>query len=274
MPLHDRHEVGCRQVHRQVGPLLAHHGQPRIVAAGGDHLGAEMLAELNGGHADAARGAMHQQDLARLQRRAMDQRMVGGGGTDAEGRALGVGPARRQAHQVAGRRHLHVLGEGAGPHAEDHAIARLPVLHLGADRRDRARAFHAGNERQLGLVLVVGRQHQHVGKVHRRGADLDQHVGRADLGDRHVLDLQDGRIAQAIADDRPHRRLIELEGVLVVELQRRVLVFLPEEAVADHQHLDLAAHEAAEGVLGRADDRLAAHVEARCSPAPSSRSWP
>src|SRR5437016_5732126 len=55
--------------------------------------------------------------------------------------------------------------------------------------------------------------------------------------------------------------LVELEGVFVVELQRRILVFLPEEAVADHQHLDLAAHEAAEGVLGRTYDRLAAHVE-------------
>src|SRR5262249_15227043 len=55
--------------------------------------------------------------------------------------------------------------------------------------------------------------------------------------------------------------LVELEGVLVVELEGRILVFLLEEAVADHQHLDLAAHEAAEGVLGRAYDRLAAHVE-------------
>src|SRR3954463_14798248 len=56
-------------------------------------------------------------------------------------------------------------------------------------------------------------------------------------------------------------RLVELEGVLVVELEGGILVFLLEEAVADHQHLDLAAHEAAEGVLGRADDRFAAHVE-------------
>src|SRR6187399_2619850 len=55
--------------------------------------------------------------------------------------------------------------------------------------------------------------------------------------------------------------LVELEGVLVVELERGVLVFLAQEAVADHQNLDLAAHEAAEGILRRADDRLAAHVE-------------
>jgi hypothetical protein len=204
MPLHDRHEVGRLQVHHQISALLAHHGQPRIVAAGRNHLGAEMLAELDGGHADATRGAMHQQDFARLQRRAMDERVIGGGGADAEGRALGIGPAPRQAHHVARCRHLHVLGEGAGTHAEDHAVARLPVLHLGADGRDRARAFHAGNERQLWLVLIIRRQHQHVGKVHRRGADLDQHVGRPDLGDRHIPDLQDRGIAQAITNDGAH----------------------------------------------------------------------
>src|SRR4051812_45380959 len=56
--------------------------------------------------------------------------------------------------------------------------------------------------------------------------------------------------------------LIELEGVFVVLLQRRVLSFLPQKAVADRERLDLRAHEAAERVLGRADDRLAAHVEA------------
>src|SRR5262245_49935019 len=49
--------------------------------------------------------------------------------------------------------------------------------------------------------------------------------------------------------------LVELEGVLVVELQGGVLVFLAQQAIADHQYFDLAAHEAAEGVFGRAHDR-------------------
>src|SRR6185295_17324655 len=55
---------------------------------------------------------------------------------------------------------------------------------------------------------------------------------------------------------------VELELVLVALLQRRVLVLFPQEAVADGEPLDPGAHEAAERVLGRADDRLAAHVEA------------
>src|SRR5437879_5552256 len=56
--------------------------------------------------------------------------------------------------------------------------------------------------------------------------------------------------------------LIQLEFVLIVLLERRVLRFLAQETVADRERLDLGAHEAAERVLRAADDRLAAHVEA------------
>src|SRR4051812_14376635 len=56
--------------------------------------------------------------------------------------------------------------------------------------------------------------------------------------------------------------LIQLELVLIVLLERGVLHFLAQEAVADGERLDLGAHEAAERVLRAADDRLAAHVEA------------
>src|SRR5688500_10124133 len=55
---------------------------------------------------------------------------------------------------------------------------------------------------------------------------------------------------------------VELEGILVVDLQRRILRLLGEQAVADGERLDVAAHEAAEGVFGRAHDRFAANVEA------------
>src|SRR6185503_5496217 len=55
---------------------------------------------------------------------------------------------------------------------------------------------------------------------------------------------------------------VELELVLVVQLQPGILALLLQEAVADREALDLGSHEAAERVLGRADDRLAAHVEA------------
>src|SRR5579859_1125948 len=56
--------------------------------------------------------------------------------------------------------------------------------------------------------------------------------------------------------------LIQLELMFIVLLERRVLRFLAQEAIADRERLDLGAHEAAERVLGAADDRLATHVEA------------
>src|SRR5438034_5734158 len=56
--------------------------------------------------------------------------------------------------------------------------------------------------------------------------------------------------------------LIQLEFVLIVLLECRVLRFLAQEAIAHRERLDLGAHEAAERVLRAADDRLAAHVEA------------
>ena len=41
-----------------------------------------------------------------------------------------------------------------------------------------------------------------------------------------------------------------------------ILVLLSQDGVADDEQVELGAHEAAEGVLRRAHDRLAPHVEA------------
>src|SRR5262245_25772705 len=70
--------------------------------------------------------------------------------------------------------------------------------------------------------------------------------------------LYPGRLGSLTVDDT----LVRLELVLVVDLELRILLRLAQHAVADDEKLDLVAHEAAEGVLGRAHDRLAAHVEA------------
>ena len=53
-----------------------------------------------------------------------------------------------------------------------------------------------------------------------------------------------------------------VEPILVVEFQGGILIFLAKETIADDENVDLAPHKAAECVLGRADDRLAAHIEA------------
>src|SRR5438552_1013813 len=56
---------------------------------------------------------------------------------------------------------------------------------------------------------------------------------------------------------------VELERGGVVGLFPGILFRLGEVAVADGERVYLRSHEAAERVLGRADDRLAADVEAR-----------
>src|SRR5689334_14903896 len=56
---------------------------------------------------------------------------------------------------------------------------------------------------------------------------------------------------------------IRYKPAFVTCAKPRVLRVLREEAIADRQHLDVGPHETAEGVLGRFDDRLAAHVERR-----------
>src|SRR5262249_614431 len=48
---------------------------------------------------------------------------------------------------------------------------------------------------------------------------------------------------------------IEIEFFAVVPFQRGVLVLFAQQGTTAHEHLDLGAHEASEGVLGRAHDR-------------------
>src|SRR5437899_2764784 len=60
---------------------------------------------------------------------------------------------------------------------------------------------------------------------------------------------------------RPHT-LIEFKGCLIALLERGVLIFLAQKTTTDGQGLDFGSHEAAKGILRRADNGLASHVEA------------
>ncbi len=57
-------------------------------------------------------------------------------------------------------------------------------------------------------------------------------------------------------------RSIERESFFVVDPEAWVLRLFPEQTIADRQYLDPRAHETAEGILRRADDGFAPHVEA------------
>src|SRR5258705_6406256 len=55
---------------------------------------------------------------------------------------------------------------------------------------------------------------------------------------------------------------IQLKLVLVNDLEFRILGFLSKHRIPDDEQVEVRSHETSERVLGRADDRLAAHVEA------------
>ena len=54
---------------------------------------------------------------------------------------------------------------------------------------------------------------------------------------------------------------IQLESVLIILGERRILIFLAKQTIADGKHLDTGAHEAMEGVLRGTNDRLAADIK-------------
>src|SRR5229473_5924331 len=60
----------------------------------------------------------------------------------------------------------------------------------------------------------------------------------------------------------PEEALIRFESGTVILLEIKILLGLAQHAVADYEHIQLVAHEAAESVFRCADDRLTAHVEA------------
>ena len=162
---------------------------------GGDP-GAEVDAELDGGEADPAAGAEHDQLLPRLDLGHRTEHVVGGAVGHAEG-------GRRRVGHPVGRRRQGGLGDhdllGEGAHergAEDPG----PVVPLAGE-------LAAGDERQRGGHLVLVGHHEHVGEVDRCGADPDPDLARPGLGRRELVDLDHlGRAVRA-ADRGAHRCL-------------------------------------------------------------------
>src|SRR5262249_37931849 len=54
---------------------------------------------------------------------------------------------------------------------------------------------------------------------------------------------------------------VGIEGIAIVQHQIGTLPVFMQNAIADHQHVDLGAHQATEGILRGVRDRLAAHIE-------------
>ena len=158
-----------------------------IIALGlvGDHadrVGARRGAELHAEHAQAPGGAPHQHVVAGPQamRLVAEQHAIGGGERQRVGGALLPGQMLRPRHQLAvlhaAELRERTVGRLVAPDAlrsgehriaavaflvvavvlvavDDHLVADLPALHLGADRPDDARRVRARDV--IGVLVHV-----------------------------------------------------------------------------------------------------------------------
>src|SRR6202000_1825273 len=170
----------------------------------GGNVGAEGVAELDRGGADAAARAVDQQPLAAAQLRLADDRVVGGEEDLREAARLAPPEEVGDRHQLAlvDDRVLGLRGAGDDRH---HPRARLEARHRGGRGDDFAGQLHAGDvagDAGLGRRRVEARDLDRVGAVQPRRADPDQRLSQAGLkvvpgpgADRFVLDLGDAHRA-------------------------------------------------------------------------------
>ena len=165
-----------------------------LVRDDADGVGARGGAELHGEHAEPAGGAPHQHIVARLQlvRRVAEQHAIGGRERQRVAGRFFPGEVLRALHQLAVLDAAE-LGEGAvrrliAPDAlrgrehrvaavallvvpvvlvavDDHLVADLPALHLGADRPDDAGSVGAGDV--IGIFVRI----EHGDGLAERGPD-------------------------------------------------------------------------------------------------------
>ena len=160
-----------------------------LVADGRGDARARHHPELDGGHPDPARGAVHEQALADGQARLGEERVVGGG--EDLGDAARGGPV-----ELLGNGHRGALvhhGELGLPSAGDdrhHAIARLEAACPAPAGDDLARELQARDvlrsPRRRGIV--AGELH-HVGAVEPGGLHADQQLPVLGLWIRVLDDL-------------------------------------------------------------------------------------
>ena len=151
------------------------------VADGGGDARARHLAELDGGHADAAGGAVDEQALAGAQPGLGEERVVGGGedlGHAARGLPVELLGDRHRGALVDDRE----LGLAAAGDDRHHAVAGLEALDAGAALDDLARQLEAGDVlRRAGRRRVAALELHDVGAV-EPGARGRGRAGRSRRG--------------------------------------------------------------------------------------------
>ncbi len=138
-------------------------------------LGPEVAGELDGGHADTARGGVHEDALAGAQICQVDQSVVGGEEDHGGGGGLFEGPllGHPGQHPPVGDRDRPVA---AGEHPED----PVPDREIGDARPGRGDDSGALDAHRARFAGEQAEGVERVTEVHAGGADLDAHlvVGR------------------------------------------------------------------------------------------------
>ena len=173
-------------------------------AGGGDHLGAEGLGELDGGGADAAGAAVHQEPFAGRQAPALEHVVPY--------REEGLGHRARVHHVEACRNGQRdgllgnaVLGVAAAVDERAHLVAELPARDARADGCHLAGDLEAGQRRVARRRRIEPGALHEVGTVDAGRGHLDQDLAGRRLGRGHGLRLQDLGPAGRGDLDRRHR---------------------------------------------------------------------
>src|SRR5262245_2364777 len=202
---HRLREIGGVVVDDLVGPEAAHIGLIGR-ARGGDHVGAEMLGELNGKARDATRPALDQDFLSAFEL----QRILDGAQRRQPGEREGGGVDMRQPLRLLGDDgglDRDLLGIGALlarlADAEDR-VSHLEISDAFADGADHAGKIPPQSERKLRL-LVLADAHLPVRAVDAGGDHIDDHLARPGNGIRQVAILQDLRPAILLNESCFHR---------------------------------------------------------------------
>ena len=170
------HGVGKAGVLDRLAAELAHELRGGVAAHGPEHARAGDDADLNGRAADAAGRAVHEQHVARRERRLTADGIVrrdeGLGHRGGRGLVEGVGH-RGHAAVV----HDDAVGQAASADEAEHAIAGLPAQHVRSAGLDRARDLEARHVLRAagrrGIRAVALRE---VGRVDARVRDAHEQL--------------------------------------------------------------------------------------------------
>ena len=102
----------------------------------------------------------------------------------------------------------HISGKRARTNERENAVTNRQSVDRSTDFDDDARAFVAGHERQIRLVLILTADDEGVGEVDRRGPDVDTHLARPTRTEWPVIAiLEEMLVAQFAAHHRPRHAL-------------------------------------------------------------------